>query len=210
MGCRVKGMTTQEYRASYDYRREYFKRNPGLFNCIWFCSQCGKPLIGRKMVVVDHIRPLNKGGLNHVSNCTACCEKCNSAKSDIVDGRMYKGYIFKFFESLGSGATKGVGAAAALGIGLTAGAVRGVSRAGAKTAKAGAKGAGILGRGLFGIIGWVFGLVFKLIGVALKLVTVPLRCGTLLSRLMFLAIYTLLIMHFLGQNTTLLNAWLMT
>lgn len=209
MGCRVKGMTTQEYRASYDYRREYFKQNPGLFNTIWFCSQCGKPLFGKKNVVVDHIRPLNKGGLNHVSNCTACCEKCNSAKSDIVDGRMYKGYAFKIVETIGSKATKGVGAAAALGVGLTAGAVRGVTGAVTKSKGGSNKHRGKKKNyGLSGLIGGLFGLCFKLVGVALKVVTVPLRCGTILSRFIFLALYVLIIMHFLGENTTLLNAWI--
>lgn len=209
MGCRVKGMTTQEYRASYDYRREYFKQNPGLFNCIWFCSQCGKPLFGKKNVVVDHIRPLNKGGLNHVSNCTSCCEKCNAAKSDIVDGRMYKGYAYKVVETIGSKATKGVGAAAALGVGLTAGAVKGAANivTGKKT-KGKTRSKKKRSFSLFGLVGGLVALCFKVIGIALKVVTVPLRCGTILSRLIFLALYVLLAMHFLGENTTLLNAWI--
>lgn len=211
MGCRVKGMTTQEYRASYDYRREYFKQNPGLFNCIWFCSQCGRPLFGKKMVVVDHIRPLNKGGINHVSNCTSCCEKCNAAKSDIVDGRMYRGYAYKGFETLMSKANKGVGAAATLGVGLAAGAVQGVAKTGTKAAKlgvkAGAKGVELGTRGVFGLLGVAFRLVLKLTGAALKIVTFPLRTGSLLSRMIFLAIYTLLVLYFLDNNTSLLEAW---
>ena len=135
MGCRVKGMTTQEYRASYDYRREYFKQNPGLFGCVWFCSQCYKPLIGPKNVVVDHIIPLNKGGKNHVSNCTACCKACNSSKSDIVDGRVIKGQLFKLAEVTASRANRGAGAAASLGIGLAMGAASTATKAGWGTTK---------------------------------------------------------------------------
>lgn len=194
MGCRVRGMTTQEYRASYNYREEYFKKNPGLFGCIWFCSQCFKPLIGRHNVVVDHIRPLNKGGLNHVSNCTACCQKCNSAKSDIVDGRMYKGYVFKFFESNLFRANRGVGAAAGLGVGLAAATASAGVRAGGKVAKHTARGGSkVLG---------------GLIKAGLGAVTFPLRKGSFLSRLSFLAIYVVLILYFLSTHTNVLDAWL--
>ena len=193
MGCRVRGMTTQEYRASYNYREEYFKQNPGLFGCVWFCSQCFKPLIGKKNVVVDHIRPLNKGGRNHVSNCTACCRECNAAKSDIVDGRMYRGYVFKAFESTASKANKGVGAAAALGVGLTAGAASAVMRTGAKATKSTAR----------------FGLHtgLRLLGSVLKAATFPIRRGSITSRLLFLAIYALGAVYLLSQYTDLLSAW---
>lgn len=193
MGCRVKGMSTQDYRASYDYRREYFKQNPGLFGCVWFCSQCFRPLIGKKNVVIDHIRPLNKGGRNHVSNCTACCVKCNSAKSDIVDGRMYKGYVFKAFESTVFRANRGVGAAAALGAGLTMGAASAVARGGTRATKKTAR--------------YGFRAVRGLIGGTLSAVTFPIRKGTFLSRLLFLAVYTLGILYLLQQYTHLLDAW---
>ena len=194
MGCRVRGMTTKEYRASYNYREEYFKKNPGLFGCIWFCSQCFKPLIGKQNVVVDHIRPLNKGGLNHVSNCTACCQKCNSAKSDIVDGRMYKGYVFKFFESNLFRANRGVGAAAGLGVGLAAATASAGVRAGSKVAKHTARGG--------------FRLVGSLLKSCVGVLTFPLRKGSFLSRLVFLAIYAVLVLYFLSSNTNVLNAWL--
>lgn len=85
------GEKLREYRKSYNYRAEYFKRNPGLFGCIWFCSQCYRPLIGKDKVIVDHIIPLSQGGRNHVSNCTAICSKCNRSKSDKIDGRILKG-----------------------------------------------------------------------------------------------------------------------
>lgn len=189
-------MTTQEYRASYDYRREYFKKNPGLFGCIWFCSQCYRPLFGKNQVVVDHIRPLNKGGLNHVSNCTACCRKCNAAKSDIVDGRVLKGQIFKVFEQSFSNVNRGVGGVAKLGIGLTAAGVSVGARAGKAAVKGGARSSG-----------HILGGVFKLCGGILKVASFPLRKGSFSSRLLFLGVYTLLIMYLLQEKTTLLNAW---
>lgn len=194
MGCRVRGMSTQEYRASYNYREEYFKKNPGLFGCIWFCSQCFRPLIGKHNVVVDHIRPLNKGGLNHVSNCTACCPKCNSSKSDIVDGRMYKGYVFKFFESNLFRANRGIGAAAGLGVGLAAATASAGVRAGTKVGKYATKSGGhIIGR---------------LLKLGVGAISFPLRKGSFLSRLAFLGVYALLIFYFLSSKTSILDAWL--
>lgn len=194
MGCRVKGMTVQEYRRSYDYRTEYFKQNPGLFGCIWFCSQCYRPLIGKKNVVVDHIRPLNKGGINHVSNCTAICQACNSAKSDTVDGRVIKGKVFKVFESTASKANRGIGAVATLGVAATVSAVSGTARVGGKVVKKTAH----------------FGLstIFKIVKGALGAITFPLRRGGKMSRLCFVVIYTLIILYFLSTKTSLLDAWL--
>lgn len=98
------GMTyAQKKRASYNYRNEYFKRNPGIYGNIWFCSQCGKLLIGKKNVVIDHIVPLNNvAGVNRSFNTVAICQKCNSSKSDKVDYRVVKGYLAKVFEVITS------------------------------------------------------------------------------------------------------------
>ena len=194
MGCRVRGMSTQEYRRTYDYRRHYFEKNPGAFGCVWFCSQCYKPLFGRKNVYVDHIVPLNKGGLNHVSNCTAICQSCNSSKSDIVDSRVIKGKIFKLFESNASRMTRGAGAVVGVSAGLLAGTASLVTRTGAKTVKKTTR---------FG-----FRSVGKLVGGTLSVATFPLRRGSFLSRLCFLAVYTLAVLYFLSENTTVLNAWM--
>lgn len=97
---RIKGMTyAQKKRASYNYRSEYFKRNPGIYGSIWFCSQCGKMLIGKHNVVIDHIVPLNSvAGVNRTFNTVAICQSCNSKKSDIIDYRIVKGYLAKIFE----------------------------------------------------------------------------------------------------------------
>lgn len=188
------GEKLKEYRLSYDYRREYFKRNPGIFGCVWFCSQCYKPLIGKKNVYIDHIVPLSKGGVNRVSNCTAICGKCNRAKSDKVDGRIVKGAIFKVFESGSSRVTRGVGGVAALGAGLTAGAVNSTLRAGKWGLTNGVK-------GIFCLAGGAVGGIFSAISF-------PLRKGGLFSRLFFIALYTLAILFFLKNYTHLLDAWL--
>lgn len=92
--------STTDKRNSYPYRRIYFEKNPGLlFGHIWFCSQCHKPIWSKKNVVVDHIVPLNKGGVNHHLNCVAICSKCNLHKSDIVDYRVAVGFTSKAIES---------------------------------------------------------------------------------------------------------------
>lgn len=98
------GMTyAQKKRASFNYRNEYFKKNPGIYGKIWFCSQCGKILIGKNNVVIDHIVPLNNvAGVNRTFNTVATCRKCNSKKSDIVDYRVIKGYLAKIFEVITS------------------------------------------------------------------------------------------------------------
>ena len=49
-------------------------------------------------MVVDHIVPLNKHGINRTFNTVASCGKCNSRKSDLVDGRIVRGYIAKVVE----------------------------------------------------------------------------------------------------------------
>lgn len=184
------GEKLKEYRRSYNYREEYFKRNPGMFGCIWFCSQCYKPLIGRKNVIIDHIIPLSKGGRNHVSNCTAICAKCNREKSDKIDGRIVKGQVFKALESTVFRGQRGVGAVVGLGAGLTASAVSGTVRVGEKAAKGGLH---VVGRALTGIV---------------KLATAPLRKGSGISRLFFLVLYTLGILYLLANYTSVLDAWI--
>lgn len=184
------GERLKAYRQSYNYRSEYFKRNPGLFGHIWFCSQCFKPLIGRKNVVIDHIIPLSKGGRNHVSNCTAICQKCNRDKSDKIDGRVARGTVFKLFESTMFRGQRGVGAAAGLTVGLTAGAVNSAAHAGG----------GIIKRGLR--------LGGKVLVGSAKLVTLPIRRGNTVSRLVAVAAYVGVAMYLLSKYTSLLDTWI--
>lgn len=174
---------TQLKREAYDYRAAYFKQNPGLFGCIWFCSQCYKPLFGKKNVVIDHIIPLAKGGINHVSNCTACCRKCNAKKSDKVDGRIVKGYAFKLIESNAFRAQRGAGAMAGVGIGLSLGIVgrvldlvklplRSIGKRGPRVAK-------------------------NLVSSVLDLITFPIRKGPFITRLGAVALYAIGVMYIL-------------
>ena len=90
---------SQRKRDKMDYRTEYFKHNPGLFGCIWFCAYCHRVILGERNVEVDHIVPLNNVlGMNKRFNLVAACQKCNRSKSDKLDGRVAVGYISKIFE----------------------------------------------------------------------------------------------------------------
>lgn len=104
---RGKGNYTEHWRDSYEYRYEYFKSNPGLFNKIWFCGICGGPIYGKENVQVDHIFPpsrvsrkkYDKRGnmiknssvfaemLNTKMNLVAAHATCNRQKSDKVSMR---------------------------------------------------------------------------------------------------------------------------
>jgi 5-methylcytosine-specific restriction endonuclease McrA len=106
------------WRDSLDYRNAYFRKNPGYFGFIWICSQCAKPLLGRRSVQVDHIFPPSKfsktkkdsfgnvksntsflaEAANTERNLVACCDKCNRRKSDKVGIVTAKGAIAKVFE----------------------------------------------------------------------------------------------------------------
>lgn len=193
-GCRIKGMTVQEYRESYPYRAEYFKHNPGLFGNIWFCSICHKVLIGKKNVEVDHIRPLNKGGRNHVSNCTSTCKACNRSKSDKVDDRMYAEYTYKAVENIAVNANKGIGAGIMLALGITGSMASGATRIGVKTTKTG------------GFI--LFRVAKGILSFGTRALLFPVTHGTFMSRLAFVAIYAMVTVNYIANNTTLLNAWL--
>ena len=85
-------------REAYNYRVAYFQRNPGLFGCIWFCSQCGIPMIGKNNVQVDHIIPLAGLGINRTINTVAICPHCNREKSDKCGKYAIKGNIAKVLE----------------------------------------------------------------------------------------------------------------
>lgn len=98
-----KKMTySQKKRSQLDYRREYFKHNPGLFGCIWTCAYCKRPLLGKSAVVVDHIVALNNVlGQNANYNLVAACQKCNSTKSDTVNlSYITRGFFSKAFDSI--------------------------------------------------------------------------------------------------------------
>jgi 5-methylcytosine-specific restriction endonuclease McrA len=118
---------TVTWRDSNDYRNEYFKKNPGLLGCIWFCSVCGKPLLGKDKVQVDHIVPpsafahkkYKKGNLvsntsflsramNSSFNTVAACPTCNQRKSDKIGLVTARGVLAKTGEIAIGTAQKGV------------------------------------------------------------------------------------------------------
>lgn len=91
----------------YDYRKDYFERNKGLFNTgLYFCSYCGKP-ITKKRSHVDHIIPQSKSEriFNRSYNTTISCPTCNQKKSDKIDYRVIQGYTSKVFGGFISGIT---------------------------------------------------------------------------------------------------------
>ena len=61
-----------------DIRYQIFERDKGI------CQICGKPLTIDKFTI-DHIVPLQRGGLNKLSNYRCVCERCNKWKSDSLD-----------------------------------------------------------------------------------------------------------------------------
>lgn len=54
-----------------------------LKRCGFNCSYCGWPAEATPLVI-DHIRPLSKGGSNDESNLTAACWRCNLGKGATV------------------------------------------------------------------------------------------------------------------------------
>ena len=225
MGCRIPHMTTEEYRRSYDYREEYFKWNPGVCGYIWFCSQCHKPLFGKSNVVIDHIVPLNKGGRNHVSNCTACCQPCNSAKSDKcktdgLDGLRYykRGKRFKRFETIIAAINRTGGSVFSLPFSLIY-MVVGLPGYVIKTGQDVAHGRfkfnldlspfGFL-RGIFSLfifaVMTLFKVLWKVLSLCIKVVYLPLKYGNYSCRFIFVAFYLIVIFSFLAQYTTLLDS----
>lgn len=106
------------WRDSNDYRGKYFKRNPGLFGFLYFCSQCGRPLFGKDEVEVDHVYAPSRQAtkvydkddnlvsntgffaeaLNTTSNCVAICRSCNAKKKDKAGIYLVKGLIAKGVE----------------------------------------------------------------------------------------------------------------
>lgn len=113
-------MKVRSWRDSNDYRAHYFRKSPGLLGFIWFCSQCGKPLLGKKNVEVDHVLPPSKfakkkydrhgnlikndsllaRAMNTEINTVAICAKCNKKKSNKIGFVTTKGVVAKVIETV--------------------------------------------------------------------------------------------------------------
>ncbi len=63
---------------SNDLRLSIYHRDNGT------CQICGKPL-DPDHFTVDHIVPLNRGGINDMSNYRCLCKRCNEWKDDSLD-----------------------------------------------------------------------------------------------------------------------------
>lgn len=61
-----------------DMRLLIYKRDNGI------CQICGKPLDVDNFTI-DHIVPLNRGGVNNINNYRCVCSRCNEWKSDSLD-----------------------------------------------------------------------------------------------------------------------------
>ena len=46
------------------------------------CASCGKIFKNRRYMQVDHIRPMNAGGLTTAGNLQILCRSCNALKAD--------------------------------------------------------------------------------------------------------------------------------
>lgn len=61
----------------------------------WRCHLCGKltdktkPYPHPKSPTIDHVIPINRGGLHERSNCRTACARCNSAKQDRGGGEQF-------------------------------------------------------------------------------------------------------------------------
>jgi hypothetical protein len=97
----IRMVTGKKGERSADYRQQYFKKNPGYAGLpIWICAYCGKFLIGRSSVEVDHVNPVSKSGINSTWNLVSACERCNRGKSDSRGLWVVRGYIAKIGTNL--------------------------------------------------------------------------------------------------------------
>ena len=62
------------------------------------CSYCGKAAVDGYRLVIDHIKPVSKGGTNDIDNLTASCDDCNNGKGT-ADIDSYTTPIFSDKES---------------------------------------------------------------------------------------------------------------
>jgi hypothetical protein len=105
--------SSESWRKSSDYRKEYFAHNKGYFGKFWVCAYCGKVLWGKHKVQVDHVAApswlVAKGKKTSAAaewlnkqrgNLVASCGPCNNKKR--AKGGMYlvRGYSAKIVEQV--------------------------------------------------------------------------------------------------------------
>lgn len=52
----------------------------------YVCAECGEVFTDKKFLQVDHIVPMNQGGLSVPENLQILCRKCNAEWSDKMKG----------------------------------------------------------------------------------------------------------------------------
>ena len=114
-GRHQSSQVQKHWRDSYDYRREYFRKNKGLCG-LYFCSQCMKAMFRNDPnLEVDHIYPPSRmskinrqgtkntsllaRGLNSTWNCVPICSDCNRNKSDKIGLVTAKGIVAKLIST---------------------------------------------------------------------------------------------------------------
>lgn len=53
----------------------------------WKCHWCGKKVVRKSkdraiLATMDHVKPLSKGGVHHLSNLVLACAPCNSFRGN--------------------------------------------------------------------------------------------------------------------------------
>jgi 5-methylcytosine-specific restriction endonuclease McrA len=90
---------TKRVSVPKDTRLAVYQKDNGI------CQICGRP-VSVEDFTVDHIVPLNRGGINDISNYRCVCKRCNLWKSDSLDEEMVRmledvgsNYVYKHPES---------------------------------------------------------------------------------------------------------------
>ena len=103
----------KRYDRSSDYRRNFFKNNPGLFGTDKYqCVYCGR-IKSKRKIQVDHHIPVHRvkrfgigrllmkmkniNDINSIKNLVPACEKCNKKKSSKMGLWLIKGVVGKHF-----------------------------------------------------------------------------------------------------------------
>ena len=61
---------------------DYKKRHKVFMKTFYHCAYCGKILVDKDDLTIDHKNPKAKGGTNEFDNLIGCCRSCNRLKND--------------------------------------------------------------------------------------------------------------------------------
>lgn len=70
--------TNRAYRKLVSNYKKVFKKL--LYKYKFSCLHCGEKNV--KLLSIDHIKPVSKGGDDHISNLQILCRSCNSSKGN--------------------------------------------------------------------------------------------------------------------------------